>query len=379
MADLMQAEKYFAELPEEKVIVTGNIIGTLQEITSGKVVVFAGTHTAEIFRTAGYQVWCGVEAEPATETVERMAEYLAAESPDTVVASGGGSVLDAAKAALLMWQTNWSINELFGMNKWSSANPGKVLKRLIAIPSTSGTGSEATPYSNIVSREAGVKKLIVENASVPEYALIMPELTYSMPPALTRATGCDALAHLIEGFLNIGADGNHAPVNQWAKCGIALVAENLAAAMQNVPEARLAMAYASLLGGMTIRYKSTGLPHLCSFSWYGRIAHGDAVAILLPECWRYYLKNPAVAERTMELSDIFPGRTPEEVIASYEAFLDAVGMPGGLSAWDGIDAALLEKTARSGAENKMKLELAPQPVPLEDSYVILRAILKLSL
>ena len=98
MADLMQAEKYFAELPEEKVIVTGNVIGTLQEITSGKVVVFAGTHTAEIFRTAGYQVWCGVEAEPATETVERMAEYLAAESPDTVVASGGGSVLDAAKS-----------------------------------------------------------------------------------------------------------------------------------------------------------------------------------------------------------------------------------------------------------------------------------------
>ena len=79
------------------------------------------------------------------------------------------------------------------------------------------------------------------------------------------------------------------------------------------------------------------------------------------------------------MSGIFPGDTPEAVIASYEAFLDSVGMPGGLSAWDGIDAELIEKTARSGAQNKMKLELAPQPVPLDESFVILRAILKLSL
>jgi alcohol dehydrogenase class IV len=130
---------------------------------------------------------------------------------------------------------------------------------------------------------------------------------------------------------------------------------------------------------MTIRFKSTGLPHLCSFSWFGRIAHGDAVAILLPECWRYYLGNPAVQSRTMELAEIFPGTTPQEVISSYEDFLDSIGMPGGLSAWNGIDAALIERTARSGEQNKMKLELAPRPVPLEESYDILEAIMKLSL
>ena len=81
----------------------------------------------------------------------------------------------------------------------------------------------------------------------------------------------------------------------------------------------------------------------------------------------------------MELNEVFKGTSPEEVISSYEAFLDLVGMPGGLSAWDGIDAALIEKTAKSGSQNKMKLELAPQPVPLEESYDILKAILKLSL
>lgn len=373
------AEKFFASVPGEKIILADAAVPALRNEVKGRTVVFAGTHAAELFRSAGFAVWCGVEAEPAMATVERMAEYLDRERPDTVAAVGGGSVLDAAKAALLLHETGWRLNELFGVNRWSSAHPGETVRRLIAIPGTSGTGSEATPYANIVSPDAGVKKLICEAAAVPACAVIAPELTCSMPPALTRATGCDALAHLIEGFLNVGADGNHPDANAWAKCGIALVAEHLPAALRGDRAARRAMAYAALLGGMTIRFKSTGLPHLCSFSWYGRIAHGDAVAVLLPACWRYYLGNPRVAERTLELADVFPGDTPEAVIASYEKFLDRVGMPGGLSAWRGIDAALIERTARSGAENPMKLELAPRPVPLAESYDILKAILKLSL
>ena len=379
MADLTTAERFFASVPDEKIILSDAVIPALRNEIRGRTVIFAGTHAAELFRAAGFEVWCGVEAEPVMATVERMAAFLDREKPDTVVAAGGGSVMDAAKAALLMHETGWKLADLFGVNRWSSANSGRTIRRLIAIPGTSGTGSEATPYSNIVSPEAGVKKLICEAAAVPEYAVIAPELTYSMPPDLTRATGCDALAHLIEGFLNVGADSNHPGVNDWAKCGIALVAAHLPAAMRGEPFARKAMAYAALLGGMTIRFKSTGLPHLCSFSWYGRIAHGDAVAVLLPACWRYYLGNPQVAERTLELADVFPGDTPEAVIASYEAFLDRVGMPGGLSAWSGIDAELIERTAKSGAENPMKLELAPRPVPLAESYDILKAILKLSL
>lgn len=376
---LTEAEQYFRELPGEKVILAENLNSALDALPREKTVVFSGTHYAGVIRDAGFTVWCGVEAEPAVATIGVMAEYLRENSPDTVVAVGGGSVLDAAKAALLMSATGWELDDLFGVNLYSSANPDKKLPRLIAVPTTSGTGSEATPYSNIVVPEAGVKRLIVEKESIPQCAVIIPELTESMPEKLTRATGCDALAHLIEGFLNVGADNNHPPVNSWAKCGIKLVKEALLPAMRQDRIARKAMAYASLLGGMTIRYKSTGLPHLCSFSWFGRIAHGDAVAVLLPECWRYYLANPAVRARTMELSGIFPGTAPEEVIDSYGEFLDSLGMPGGLSAWNGINAALIEKTARSGAQNKMKLELAPHPVPLEESYDILEAIMKLSL
>jgi len=376
---MRQAEKFFAACPGENIILAEDLTSALEVYRQDDPVVFSGIHYADTLKRAGFEVWTGIEAEPEAGTVEKMAGFLRQRKPGRVIAVGGGSVLDAAKAALLMVETGWELDDLFGVNRWSSANPGKSIRRMIAVPTTSGTGSEATPYSNIVVPDAGVKRLIAENASIPETAVIIPQLTYSMPEALTRATGCDALAHLIEGFLNVRADNNHPPVNEWAKCGIAMVRYALSAAMHGDLQARKIMAYASLLGGMTIRFKSTGLPHLCSFSWFGRIAHGDAVAVLLPECWRYYLGNPAVCSRTMELSEVFAGTTSEEVIRSYENFLDAIGMPGGLSAWNGINADLIEKTARSGIQNKMKLELAPYPVPLAESYDILKAILKLSL
>lgn len=127
---------------------------------------------------------------------------------------------------------------------------------------------------------------------------------------------------------------------------------------------------------MVIRFKSTGLPHLCSFSWFGRLEHGIAVAMLLPASWSYYLGNPKVAERTMRLADYFPGDEPRGVIASYRRFLDSVGVPGALKDCDGITPELLAATAASGSENRMKLELAPYPVPVSDSERILGGILK---
>lgn len=381
MVTLEQAEVLLQSAPGEIIAVSDDLFQLLRVTLGrsiGQTVLFSGTHYAELFRCAGFTVWTGVEAEPSTGTVEKMVEFLRQNQPENVVAVGGGSVLDAAKAAYLVYQTGWQLNELFGVNRWSSANPGKRLKRMVAIPTTSGTGSEATPYSNIVDHSAGVKKLIVEDQSVPAIAFCPPSFQRSMPSGLTRAVGCDALAHLIEGFLNVGADSRHPQANLWAKTGIELISRYLVRAIADPDdiEARRGMLIASTLGGMTIRFKSTGLPHLCSFSWFGRIAHGEAVALLLPGAWRYYLANPAVAERTMELSEIFPGTTPEEVISSYQKFIRSTGLPEKLSAWQGITPELLERTAGSGAENRMKLDNAPNPVPLEKSYDILLSIMK---
>ena len=319
-----------------------------------------------------------IEAEPCTDTVERMVDFLASVSSSAVIAVGGGSVMDAAKAALLVRESGMPLGELFGVNRYSTVNPEAKPVRVLCIPTTSGTGSEATPYSNIVDRKLGVKKLISERLIVPETAIVSPLLTAAMPKALTLATGCDALAHSIEGFLNTGADANEPRANAWALESIRLIRDALPAAVADGADmtARAAMSRAATLGGMVIRFKSTGLPHLCSFSWFGRLEHGIAVAMLLPASWNYYLGNPAVAERTMRLASVFPGRTPQEVIASFRDFLDRLGVPKALRECSGITPELLELTAASAGENRMKLELAPRPVPVAESRGILSAILK---
>ena len=319
-----------------------------------------------------------IGSEPDINTVTEMTEFLRANNPDAVIAIGGGSIMDAAKAAYAAMQGDCDVSEFFGSGKVSAYFDG-MPNRIIAIPTTSGTGSEVTPYANIVDPQRGVKMLIADEAIIPEYAFVVPNYADTMSEQITRATGCDALAHLIEGFLNVDADANDALANQRALAGIRMIAEHFPALLNrtgNLPEHRKAMAEAATLGGMVIRYKSTGLPHLCSFSWFGIIEHGIAVSLLLPASWRYYIGREEVAERTMELSSIFPGTTPEEVIASFRRFLDDCGVPGSLQDIEGITPELLDATAQSGAENPMKLALAPRPVALEESEEVLAKILQ---
>ena len=357
---------------------------------AGSAVLFTGRNSADRCRAAAaveraaklsecrIERFGDIEPEPCMATVEKMRTFLSAHPVDAVVAAGGGSVLDAAKAAYLSYQTGLPLAEHFGVDKYSSRHPDIDLKRIIAIPTTSGTGSECTAYSNIVDRDLAVKKLIAERLIVPDTAIINPQFTTSMPRSVSLATGCDALAHLVEGLLNVRADGNHPRANEWALTGIRLVRDYLPQVLEHPDdaEARRGMAVAAALGGMVIRFKSTGLPHLCSFSWFGRIEHGIAAALLLPASWRYYLAESSVAERTMMLKDIFGGTDAVSVVSNFRAFLSSLGVPHSLAAYPEITPELLRRTASSGRENPMKLELAPRRVPLEDSVEILSAILE---
>lgn len=319
-----------------------------------------------------------IEPEPCIETVEAMVDLLENEKPDHVVAIGGGSIMDAAKAAFLTYQGGGGVSNYFGVNVFSKNNPEVKLRKVICFPTTSGTGSEATPYANVVDKNAGVKKLIFETEIIPAYSFVCPSFANSMPPQVTLATGCDALAHSIEGFLNVGRDSAHPDANHWARESIRLIVHNLPLVLKNCHchEARAAMGAAATLGGMVIRYKPTGLPHLCSFSWFGKIEHGVAVAMLLPHAWNYYIERKEVQDRTMLLKEMFPGETPAEVIQSYRKFLDSIGVPKTLQEFPGITPELLEHTAADAGQNKMKLELAPRPVPLDQSKTILSEILR---
>lgn len=317
-----------------------------------------------------------IPAEPDMQTVEKMRSFLEQEQPDLVIALGGGSVMDAGKAAYITFQSRLPLAECFGSNQISQKFPQKKFKRIIAIPTTSGTGSELTQYSNIVNVQAEVKQLISDPVLVPEAAILRADFTRSMPRSVTLATACDALAHLLEGWLNVNMEAGNSRINQAAAVGVQLLKMYTLQALQEPEDrkARKALQIAAALGGMTIRNKSTGLPHLLSFSWFGRIEHGIAVARLLPSAWRYYAASSQVAQRTLEIGRVLSGDTPEAVIKSYEQLLEQWQVPC-LKDFPELDEKLLAQTCCSAGANRMKLELAPRPVPLEKSAEVLKMIL----
>ena len=289
--------------------------------------------------------------------------------------------MDAAKAAYLSWQSGLDVTDLFGVNQATRKCPDRKFKRVICLPTTSGTGSEATPYSNIVDREAGVKKLIMEEQIIPEYAFVDPEYAVSMPKNLTLVTALDAMVHSIESILNRNAPSAHPHSIDWGKESIRLIALALPVALKDPANlvARTYVSAAATLGGMCIRNRPTSLPHLCSFSLYGKIPHGLAVAALLIPFWRYYLGDKEVRESTMKMAGLFSleiEKTPEDVVNSCEKFIVACRGPARLSEVEGLDRSAIAKIAADAVLNPMKLQSCPRPINAENAGTIITGILE---
>ena len=325
------------------------------------------------------QVFSGVPAEPDVEVIRSIVKKMAETDPELVVAIGGGSVLDAAKAAYLSFQTELDVIELFGACVASKRFPGRMFRRVICMPTTSGTGSEITPYSNIVNKEKNLKYIIVDQQIVPALALIDPRLTASMSRELTAATALDAMTHSIESLLNFRAKDADPAAEDWALMSVKLIRNALPCAEK--AESRAMLSAAAALGGMCIACRPTALPHLCSYSMWGKVPHGLAVALLLPHFWRYYLAGgtPEIAAQTMKLNGIFAGATPEEVVLSCENFIAEVSPYKRLSELEDFDSAMVEKIAADAVLNPVKLQTAPRPVAPEEAETLIREILRKAL
>lgn len=325
------------------------------------------------------QVFSGVPAEPDVEVIRSIVKKMAENDPGLVVAIGGGSVLDAAKAAYLSFQTELDVIELFGAGVASKRFPGRTFRRVICMPTTSGTGSEITPYSNIVNKEKNLKYIIVDHQIVPALALIDPRLTASMSRELTAATALDAMTHSIESLLNFRAKDADPAAEDWALMSVKLIRNALPCAEK--AESRAMLSAAAALGGMCIACRPTALPHLCSYSMWGKVPHGLAVALLLPHFWRYYLAGgtPEIAAQTMKLNGIFAGATPEEVVLSCEKFIAEVSPYKRLSELEDFDSAMVEKIAADAVLNPVKLQTAPRPVAPEEAETLIREILRKAL
>jgi len=143
--------------------------------------------------------------------------------------------------------------------------------------------------------------------------------------------------------------------------------------------AREMLSAAAVLGGMSIKNYPTSLPHLCSFSMSHIIPHGYAVALTLPACWKYYLKNEAVRKQTMKLAGIFPSdapqKSPEDVVDAYVGFLFQITGMCGIQEHPSFSEPLKRKIVEDAVQNSVKLCSAPNPVSVENAKEVLMGIL----
>src|SRR5436305_2908141 len=239
----------------------------------------------------GWAVFSDTVPDPTTEVVEQGATRLRDGDFDGLVAIGGGSAIDTAKAMSVRSANGGRVRDY----KWPNEGP-KAGPRIIAIPTTAGTGSEVTRFTVITDTETDEKMLIAGLACCPTAAIVDYELTLTMPLRLTADTGIDSLTHAIEAYVsrraNPYADG-------LAKNAMGLIARNIrtACAAPDNRAAREAMMLGATTAGMAFSHASVALVHGMSrpLGAFFHVPHGLSNAMLLPEITAF--SAPAALER----------------------------------------------------------------------------------
>lgn len=228
----------------------------------------------------GHVTYDGVEQNPTEENVKEAHETVSRNGFGAIVAVGGGSVIDTAKAVVALMTECCEIRELYSRDVVGTAPI-----TLVAVPTTAGTGSEVTRSSVITNKEARVKETIRGECLYPKIALVDPELTITLPRSITASTGMDALTHAIEAYTT---KNSHPLSDALAVEAARLIFRNLGKAVRDGSdlEARTCMSAASTLAGMAFSVSGLGMIHAMAEPLGGRfnIPHGTANSILLPYC-----------------------------------------------------------------------------------------------
>jgi len=280
----------------------------------------------------------GVSGEPTVALVREGAELLRAAGSHAVIAIGGGSVIDAAKAIAALAPNPGDVLEYLEV-----VGQGKPLPHaptpLIAVPTTAGTGSEVTRNAVLGSPEHGVKASLRSPLMLPRIALVDPELTLGLPRGITASTGLDALTQLIEPFVCSRAN----PLTDaFCRDGISMAFRSLPRACANGrdAQARFGMSYASLLGGLSLANAGLGVVHGFAAPVGGMFPapHGAVCAALLPHgmeanirALRARAPESLSLDRYTEIARMLTGNaaaTAEEGAAKVGELVRELGIPG---------------------------------------------------
>ena len=258
----------------------------------------------------------GIEPDPSVETVMRGAQVMAEFKPDWIVAMGGGSPIDAAKAMWIKYEypetTFEDMCKVFGLPKL------RTKAHFCAIPSTSGTATEVTAFSIITDYEKGIKYPIADFEITPDVAIVDPDLAETMPAKLVAHTGMDAMTHAIEAYVSTANCNYTDPLALWA---IKMIQENLVKSFHGDMDARAKMHDAQCLAGMAFSNALLGIVHSMAHKTGaafqgGHIIHGAANAMYLPKVIRYNSKDETAKKRYGEIADFMKlgGNSEEEKV-----------------------------------------------------------------
>jgi 1,3-propanediol dehydrogenase len=272
---LEEAQTKVAELGTRALLVTDKIMEELKYVAKVKKILAASNLDAVVYSE--------VNQEPNDQHVSKGVSLYQQKQCDFIIALGGGSPIDAAKAIGAMLTNSGSISDYMGLGKIKNAIPP-----LVAIPTTAGTGSEVTQYTIINDTANDVKMLIGSPELIPEVAIVDPLLTLSVPAEVTAATAVDALTHAIEGYTSV----KHQPLTDTlALSAIERIANYLEQAYvdgSNI-KARSQLMLAAMEAGMVINNSSVTLVHGLSrpIGALFHLAHGISNAVLLGDCLEY--------------------------------------------------------------------------------------------
>ncbi|MDZ7698460.1 MAG: iron-containing alcohol dehydrogenase [Deltaproteobacteria bacterium] len=323
-----------------------------------------------------YKVFSNVPADPPYETVDTCINETRDFKPSSVIGLGGGSAIDIAKTAAVMFKNPGSIADYFGVDLIKKPGLPTVI-----VPTTAGTGSEVTPIAILSDEGEKLKKGVVSQYLFPRCSILDPELTLGLPPSVTAAAGMDALIHAIEAFTSVNATGM---TDMLAARSIELIADNLRTAYahgENL-DARSAMLEGSLLAG--IAFANAGVAAVHAFAYpigaEFHIPHGVANTLMLAEVMRFNLvgnvrKFADIAQLMGEpVDDLSDREAAEAAVEAVILLARDLQVPTSLSQFSITDGHIKDlacgvmKVERLLANN-------PRTLTLEDAEAIYRRVL----
>jgi alcohol dehydrogenase class IV len=312
----------------------------------------------EILKQSGHAVEeiGGVSHDPDNALVEAVTEKILKLNPDFIIGAGGGSVIDVAKASSILAPNGGTVSEY-----WEGKSFTRPSIPFIAVPTTSGTGSEVTKNAVITEKAGRFKKSIRSDFMIPDIALVDPTLTLGMPPDVTADTGLDALIQNLEAFTS----KNAGPITDTlARRGIELGGKYLLRAVKNPEdlEAREGLSLASLFGGITLLNAGLGLAHALSHPLGIRfgIPHGKACALTMAKVMEY--NRPACADKYEEIGRLLAGT--ENGPAAFRRLTESLGIKAALGDY-GVtedDIPTIVEDSKGGSRRFNPIEFSDETV-----------------